>query len=140
MLQDKIMELLDYFFEDNIIEKYSLPYIHFPQDSMSGKKMLAWHINNLPEDDLLLSPSTAFSYSSILAGLSEKHIEYFAKKAPRDYRAELFSSFSQEYKIKEVFEIAKAMDADLKNNSTKNQERIKNVIQYINDNRVVFEF
>jgi hypothetical protein len=32
------------------------------------------------------------------------------------------------------------MDEDLGEKITKNQERVRNVIQYIKDNRMVFEF
>jgi hypothetical protein len=39
-----------------------------------------------------------------------------------------------------VFEIAKAMDEDLGRGATQNQDRVRNVIQYIKDNRIAFEF
>jgi len=41
---------------------------------------------------------------------------------------------------KKFFEIAKSMDEDLGKNTTQNQDRIKNLIQYIKDNRGAFEF
>lgn len=128
------------FFEDDVIEKLTIPYIFFPQNNLEQKKNLAIYIYNLDSELLLIPSRFAFSYPAFLSGLSEKHIEYFAKNAPVDYKKELFSSIQKEYIVKEMIEIAKVMDKDLGDNINKNQSRIKNNIQYIKDNRIVFEF
>jgi len=127
-----------YYLEDDILEELAMPYIKFPQNNMQVKKKLAWHIYNLANDTLLIPSPNMFSYSSIIAGISKKQIEYIAKNAPVDYKKELFISISKDYKIKEISEIIQAMDKD--SGGSKNQERIRNVIQYIKDNKAVFEF
>ncbi|PIP26959.1 MAG: hypothetical protein COX30_04555 [Candidatus Moranbacteria bacterium CG23_combo_of_CG06-09_8_20_14_all_39_10] len=131
---------MDYYFEDNITEKLAMPYVFFSQNNLDQKKILAIYIYNLDVHLLLLSGYSAFSYSSIIAGLSEKHITHIANNAPLDYKKELLNSVFQEYRIKEALEIAEIMDDDLGRNTTRNQDRVKNVIQYIKDNRTVFEF
>jgi len=42
--------------------------------------------------------------------------------------------------MKRIIEVAKAMDEDTDNKETSNQRRIQNVIQYIKDNQMVFQF
>lgn len=127
-------------FEDNLIEKLTLPYLSIEENSMRSKTNLAMDTLGLDNEILLIPSHSMFSYSAILAGLSEGQIEHIAMNAPSDYKKELLNSIMQAYKIKEVFEIAKAMDTALATNSTKNQERVQNVIQYIKDNQIVFEF
>lgn len=127
-------------FKDEIIEKMTLPYLSIREASIASKMNLAIKTLELDNETLLIPAYSMFSYSAILAGLSEKQAEYIAKSAPSDYKKELLSSIMQPYKIREVLEIAKVMDTDIATNSTKNQERVRNVIQYIKDNQIVFEF
>ena len=124
---------------DNILNKLSIPHAYFPQENIGQKKTLARHIFSLKNEYILLPTYFAFSYTSIIAGLSEKHIEYVAKNAPVEYKKELATTILNKYKMKEVFEIAKAMDEDLGENLNQNQQRIKRVYQYICDNWSVFQ-
>lgn len=125
---------------DKILDKLSSPHLYFPQETIGAKRILAEYINGV-ENELLLIPVTfAFSYAAIVAGINERQIEYLTKSAPEEYKKELNGAIAQEYKIKEIMEIAKAMDEDLGGNSVRNQERTKNVIQYIKDNQAAFEF
>jgi hypothetical protein len=128
------------YFTDTILDRFVIPQIVFPQDTNQQKAALAWHILSLKDAELLLCGALAFSYSGIIAGISQNAIEYIAKNAPRRYRVELLESLKKNYVQKEVFEIAKSMDEDLGKNTTQNQDRIKNLIQYIKDNRGAFEF
>ena len=82
----------------------------------------------------------AFSYAAIVAGLTEKQVEYVAKNAPKDYKIELAKSISNEYKMQEVMKIAKIMDDDMGDGITQNQKRIKAIHQYVLDNWTVFQF
>jgi hypothetical protein len=127
-------------FKDEITEKLTLPYLFIEEASMASKINLAIKTLGLDNETLIIPASSMFSYSAILAGISERQVEYVAKNAPSDYKKELLNSIMQPYKIKEIFEIARAMDTGLATDSTKNQERVQNVIQYIKDNRTVFEF
>lgn len=126
--------------QDKIFEQVIAPYVYYAQETISQRATLARYILNLEEESLLIPSSYIFSYAAIIAGLSEQQIEYVAKNAPRDYKVELVKSTLNEYKTKEVFEIAKIMDEDLGEGIMQNQKRIKNVYQYISDNWMVFQF
>jgi hypothetical protein len=132
--------MLNEHFKELIQDRLALPHIFFPQDSLAQKKNMAKYINSLPNELIVLPTSFAFSYCAFIAGISEKQIEYIAKNAPKEYKKELFDAFFKGYKVKEIYEIAKAMDEDLPGDSIMNQQRIKKLIQYLKDNLIAFEF
>ena len=122
------------------MEQFVLPYIFLPQVSIEQKKALAWHINSLTGEELLLPSIFLFSYSGIIAGLTIEHIEYILKNAPKDYKIELLKWFQNNYFMKDVLKIAKMMDEDLGENVTQNQNRIKKNFRFVSDNLEVFQF
>ena len=63
-----------------------------------------------------------------------------AKNAPEDYKKNILELLNNQEMVNGIFEIAKAMDDDLGRGATQNQDRARNVIQYIKDNRIAFEF
>lgn len=126
--------------KDKIFEQFCIPYVYYAQKTIGQEVMLARYIFNIAGEDLLIPSYYIFSYNAVIAGLNEKHIEYIAKNAPADYKKELAIAILNEYKRKEVFEIAKMMDEDLGDGIVQNQKRIKNVYQYVSDNWAVFQF
>lgn len=126
------------YFADNFEDKLLLPYVFFPHETLAEKVVLAEYILTLEPPLLLLPTATAFTYEPILAGLNEKQIEYFAKNAPDDYKKEVINSLSQDFIREEIFAITQAMDEKIRTNQ--NQQRIRNVIQYIKDNQIAFQF
>ena len=133
--------MLDYSeIEYKILDQLAIHYVYFPQQSDGQKAILARYVMNLDEELLLIPSYYAFSYSGIIAGLTEKQVEYLAKNAPKDYKIELTKSILNEYKMKDVLKIAKMMDDDMGNGVIQNQKRIENMHQYVLDNLVVFKF
>ena len=126
--------------EFDLYEKLQFPHFSLSQKNIVSQKKLAYEILSRKEDNVMLVTSYGFEYSEILAGLSEKHIEYITNNGPMDYKENILKVLSDEKMTDMVFEITKAMDEDLGENVTQNQDRIKNVIQYIKDNLIVFEF
>jgi hypothetical protein len=122
--------------EQNIRE----PFGDYISPSLAVKRKIAYSILTRNESTVLLLDRYGFTIDYIFAGLTEKHIECFAKNAPKVYKDNILKTLRDQEMVKGVFEIAKAMDDDLGENITKNQERVRNVIQYIKDNRMVFEF
>lgn len=104
------------------------------------KKELPYLILKRNNEALLLVVPSGFNNSLVFAGLTIAHIEFLAKNAPNEYKQELLATINADYKLQEIFEITKSMDDDLGENVTQNQKRIKNVIQYIRDNQIAFEF
>jgi hypothetical protein len=125
---------------DDFFEKTTIPFIYFSQDKIESKKQLAIYVHRLESSLLLIPTSWMFSFPAVIAGLSFEKVNYVASKAPDAYKKELLETVKTEYKIKEIFEIAKSMDDDLGDQIKQNQERVKNVIQYVKDNQIAFEF
>lgn len=126
--------------EFDILREVQTPHLIHKDFSLANKQKVAYSVLSRKPEEILLINSSGFYTDAVFAGLSGKHIEYIAKNAPSDYRQEIMNLLSQDYKHKEIMEIAQAMDEDLDDGSTKNQERVKNVIQYIKDNAEIFKF
>lgn len=116
------------------------PHLSYVIGTIQERKKVAISIFSRSKSNILLIASSGFLIDSVFAGLSEKHIEYIAKNAPKNYKENLLKILQDTEMMKGVFEIAVDMDTDIGKNVTQNQDRVKNVIQYIKDNRVVFEF
>lgn len=116
------------------------PHFSYVIGTLTEKKRVARLVLSRPENELLFIDKSGFCVDAVFAGISEKHIEYFAKHAPVEYKKEIATIFKYEEMKNDVWEIAKSMDDDEDNSLTRNQERIKRVAQYIQDNRVVFQF
>jgi hypothetical protein len=123
-------DLLTTIEEMNATEHLKEPHLSYVVASLQERKKVSLDILKRHENEI----------DSVFAGLNEKHINYIAKNAPRDYKKNILQTIRDPEMLQEVFEIAKAMDKDLGENVTQNQDRLKNIIQYIKDNHVVFEF
>lgn len=126
--------------EQRIFDLISNPHFLYVSNSISDRKKVAIIIFAKKENEILLIDNYGFLIDSVFAGLSEKHIEHIAKNGPRDYKENILKILKDKEMMKGVFEIAKAMDEDMGGGSVRHQQRVKNVIQYIKDNRVAFEF
>jgi hypothetical protein len=120
--------------------KINLPHLLYDASDIVGKKRIAYVVLAKKENEILLITPSGFGEVAVIAGLTETNIEYFAKIAPREFKEKLFETITNEIYTKEIWEVAKAMDDDMSANSTANQQRVKNVLQYIYDNQVVFHF
>lgn len=126
--------------ELDIREYLSEPHLTYIDDSVLIRKKVAYSILKRDLNEILLIDSSGFLIDSVFSGLTEKHIEHIAKNAPEKYKQNLLEIQNDKGMMEGVFEIAKSMDEDLGEKVTQNQQRIKNVIQYIKDNQIVFQF
>jgi hypothetical protein len=126
--------------ETDIIGNFQTPHLQTANINMNSEKRVSRNILSRKEDEILLVNSNAFSRISVIAGLSEKHIEYIAKNAPQDYKTNIFKILRDSDMMNGVFEIARSMDQDAGNSDSRNEDRINNVIRYVNDNQIAFEF
>lgn len=120
--------------EFDITRKIQFPHT-FPQSTIAQKKAIAYSILARDIDSILLVSPMGFKSPSMLAGISEKNIEYIAKKAPLEYKQQLFILMNDVDSINEALEISKSMDED---SNTNNFTRVVNVIRYIKDNLQIF--
>lgn len=116
------------------------PHLSYVSETLLERKKVVYLVLQRNETDILLIDSSGFLIDSVFAGLTEKHIEYIAKNAPNNYKENLLKILKDTEMMKGVFEIAVDMDTDIGKNITQNQDRVKNIIQYIRDNKIVFEF
>ena len=131
---------IDLLSELKIYKLLGKPHFSYVLNSVANRKTVASSMLQRDEGVILLADSDGFLIDSVFAGLSGKHIEHIAKNAPRDYKNNILKILQDQEMMRGVFEIAKAMDDDLGRGTTQNQDRVKNVIQYIKDNRIAFEF
>lgn len=120
--------------------KIQFPHLLHEASSLSDKKNIAYVVLAKSADEILLVSPSGFGEATVIAGMTEKNTEHLVKFAPREYKENLVSAIADSYLLNDVWEIVSAMDDDEGNVSTKNQDRIKNVIQYIKDNRAAFQF
>ncbi len=123
-----------------IEESIKEPYLAYFSETIIDRKKVAYSLLNRKKEDILLIASPGFLIDSVFAGLTEEHIEYIALNGPRGYKENLIKILQDEKMMEGVFEIVKSIDEDLGQNIKKNQDRIKNILQYIKDNIVVFKF
>jgi hypothetical protein len=116
------------------------PHFSYIESKLLNRTKVAFSILQRKEADILLVDSYGFSIDSVFAGLSEKNIEYIAKNGPKNYKNNILKILGDQGMLKGVFEIAQAMDEDMNGDTTRNQERVRNVIQYIEDNKIAFQF
>jgi len=115
------------------------PHLLFSRKLAYADKKVAFIVLRKKEDEMLLINSSGFSNAAIFAGLTEKHIEYFAKNAPMEYKNEIMKILRDKAAMEGVREIAEDMDEDEGDGLTKHQDRIKKVIRYILDNQIAFQ-
>ncbi len=120
--------------------KLQFPHLMFTRKDPMAKKKIAYVVLAKKENEILLVSPAGFGEAAVIAGLTEKNIEYFAKFAPREYREKLAETIDNDYSLKDIWEVAKAMDEDLNDNAKNNRLRVKNVLQYIYDNQIAFHF
>ncbi|MFA5994411.1 MAG: hypothetical protein WC823_05630 [Parcubacteria group bacterium] len=124
----------------NVEELLLTPHLSYVENSILERKKVSSLILQKKIDDIMLITSSGFLIDSVFAGLSEKHIEHIAKNAPKNYKESLLKIQEDPEMMQGVFEIAQAMDRDLGENVTQNQQRVKNVMRYIQDNQIAFQF
>jgi len=125
--------------ESEYWENFSTPFLSYLGSSIIERKHVAGDIKMRKPEDVLLVDKFGLSVDAVFAGLNEKQIEFFAKNAPLEYKKEMASIFSDQEMMDGVWEIVRAMDNDEGDGSTENQDRIKRVVQYIQDNRIAFQ-
>ena len=118
--------------------KIQFPHLLYSTIDLRTKRNSAYSVLLKKENEILLISPSGFGESSVVAGLTEKNIEYFSKFAPKEYREQLMSVVGNSYLMEEVWEIIKLMDED--DGQIKNKIRMVNVVQYIRDNKIVFQF
>jgi hypothetical protein len=119
--------------------KIQFPHLLSGTADLRSQKIVAYDVLTRKNEELFLMSPSAFGEASAIAGLTEQNIEYFTKNAPIEYKKRLITTMLSGYGIEEAWEVVRAMDEDFGDGQTQNQNRLGKVLQYIQDNRVVFQ-
>lgn len=130
---------LDLIEEIDYREKITTPFLGYVMGTLAERKKVAGEILTRKPEDLLLVDGTGFNIDSIFSGLNEENVEYIVKRAPLEYKESLAEILGDKEMMDGVWEIAKSMDDDEGDGQTRNQDRIKKIIQYIQDNQIAFQ-
>lgn len=120
--------------------KIQFPHLLSVAVDLMSKKKIAYGVLTRKKEELLLISPSGFGEAAVIAGLTEENIEYFIKFAPREYKENLFTTMLNSILVVDAWGIAESMDEDLDNGKTQNQDRLRKVFQYIQDNKVAFQF
>lgn len=135
---ESLHEIVD--LKTDISGKLAMPHLSYGKLNLASKNAIAVDVLLRKNEEITLITSSGIGTSAVFAGLTEKTIEYLAINAPSDYKKEIWALLDNSAEVDDILEIAKNLDDDLGRGATKNQERVKNVMQYVKDNRMVFEF
>lgn len=123
--------------EFDVLREIKTPHLVYKNFSSTAKQRVAYSILSRKPEEILLINSPGFYVDAVFAGLSENQIEFIAKNGPLEYKQCLLD-FLREGNVEGALGVAKEMDEDSGTNTTKNQERVATVIQYIKDNQKAF--
>ena len=126
--------------EFDIVRKIQYPDSLYGVMTPENKRNVAFLIANRKAEEILLTSPLAFRESYVVAGMTERQMEYFALHAPRDYRESLMQAFSSQENIDDMLSITAMMDEEMGKGSMENQQRLKRIIRYLRDNQIVFRF
>lgn len=126
--------------EFDIVRKIQYPHTLYGVMTPENKRNVAFLIASRKAEEILLTSPLAFREPYIVAGMTERQMEYFALHAPRDYREDLLEAFSSQENIDDMLRITAMMDEEIGKGSTENRQRLRKVIRYVRDNQVVFRF
>lgn len=121
--------------EFDIVAELQFPDFIYATDSMEEKIAFSKMINDLSNRRIMLIDDILFSFSFITAGLNESHIETLTRGSDYNCKKALFENFGRPYFVKEVEEIIAELDRRQK--TTENSARLKNILQYLKDNRFI---
>lgn len=115
------------------------PHLSFSENSLSNKKRVASSILTLPNERILLIDSYGFRFDCVMAGVTEKHIEFLSLYAPIPYKKNIFSFVLDSQMVASAWDIIQSLDADSSENLKENHIRFQNVLSYIQDNILLFK-
>lgn len=123
--------------EVDIIARILYPHFIYPIKNLRQKALLANYISTISSQRALLLEVFSLEEPAILAGLTQKQIEYIAKQGILEQKKALFDGFNNPQKLQEILEIAKVMD-EKSSNAQENTQKIYQIVQYFKNNKIIF--
>lgn len=111
------------------------PYL-LPAETQQDRQKIALLILSKSNEELLLMDPYAYQENVILAGLTERHLEFLAFYAPEPIKRFLWEGFSTRETIESAYNLALSLSKD----QEAHRKRMLFLIRYIRDNESVFRF
>lgn len=119
--------------EFDVIAELQFPDFAYSTESFEDKIAFCNFINKLPERRILLLDDDLFNLPFVFAGLQEIHIEHLLKDGGYIFKKILHVNIADTDFFNEVLKFVSELDS--RNKTTENSTRIKNIVQYLKDNK-----
>lgn len=119
--------------EFDVIAELQFPDFAYSTESFEDKIAFCNFINKLPERRLLLLDDDLFNLPFVFAGLQEIHIEHLLKDGGYILKKILYVNIADTDFFNEMLKFVSELDS--RNKTTENSTRIKNIVQYLKDNK-----
>lgn len=119
--------------EFDVIAELQFPDFAYSTESFEDKIAFCNFINKLPERRILLLDDDLFNLPFVFAGLQEIHIEHLLKDGGYILKKILHVNIADADFFNEVLKFVSELDS--RNKTTENLTRIKNIVQYLKDNK-----
>lgn len=129
------MPTLNPFEELDILIELQFPDFVYATSSDEEKIAFSKYITSFPSQRILLISATIFNFYFVVAGLKEIHIETLVKDGDHNTKKVLFSNMSTPGFLNQVSDFAAELDR--RGKTTENSTRLKNILQYLSDNKYI---
>lgn len=129
------MPILNLFEELDILIELQFPDFVYATSSDEEKIAFSKYINSFPSQRILLISATIFNFYFVVAGLKEIHIETLLKDGDHNTKKMLFFNMSTPGFLSQVSDFVAELDR--RDKTTENSTRLKNILQYLSDNKYI---
>lgn len=129
------MPTLNQFEELDILIELQFPDFVYATNSDEEKIAFSKYINSLPSQRILLTSATILNFYFVVAGLKEIHIETLIKDGDYNMKKIIFLNKSTQEFSRQVSDFANELDR--RDKTTENSTRLKNILQYLSDNKYI---
>lgn len=119
--------------EFDVIAELQFPDFAYSTESFEDKIAFCNFINKLPERRILLLDDDLFNLPFVFAGLQEIHVEHLLKDGGHILKKIFYVNIADTDFFNEMLKFVSELDS--RNKTTENSTRIKNIVQYLKDNK-----
>lgn len=121
--------------EFDILTEFQFPDYIYSIDTIEEQIVFSKYINSLSNHRILLLHREIFDFPFVLAGLKEGQMETIIKDSAQELKDNLIFNFSETGFLDEI--TAFVDELDKRSGTTENSTRLKNILQYLKDNKYI---
>lgn len=126
---------LDLIEEFDILTEFQFPDYIYSIDTTEEQIVFSKYINSLSNHRILLLHREIFDFPFVLAGLKEGQAETIIKDSAQELKDNLIFNFSEIGLLDDITTFVDELDK--RSGSTENSTRLKNILQYLKDNKYI---